>query len=75
MDNLMKYLQWILLGLAMFVVPILPSLVLCGLSLLYFWRHDWTQGFFYDKWGALGILSFVFGLAVFLGAVYSPALP
>lgn len=75
MDNIMKYLQWILLGLAMFVVPMLPSLVLCGLSLMCFRKHDWTQGFFYDKWGTLGILSFVFGLAVFMVAVYRPSLP
>ena len=75
MDNVMKYLQWILLGLAMFVVPVLPSLVLCGLSLVYFRKHDWTQGFFYDKWGTLGILSFLFGLIIFMVAVYRPSLP
>jgi hypothetical protein len=75
MDNIMKYLQLILLGLAMFIVPTLPSLVLCGLSLIYFRKHDWTQGFFYDKWGTLGILSFLFGLAVFLGTAYSHFLP
>jgi len=49
MDYLMKYLQILLLGLAMFIIPIMPILVLCGLSLVYFKKHDWTKDFFYDK--------------------------
>ena len=75
MDNIMKYLQLILLGLAMLIVPILPSLALCGISLMYFRKHDWTQGFFYDKWGTLGILSLLFGLALFLGTICSSFRP
>ena len=73
MDNLMKYLQIILLGLAMFVIPIMPSLVLCGLSLIYFRKHDWTEEFFKDRWGTLGILSFLFGILVFVVGVYIPS--
>ena len=73
MDNIMKYLQIILLGLAMFIIPIMPSLVLCGLSLVYFWKHDWTKGFFKDKWGALGILSFLFSVLIFIVGVYIPS--
>jgi|GEM_PF-2884022 hypothetical protein len=45
MDNIMKYLQFVLLGLAMFVIPGMPSLVLCGLSLVYFRKHDWGKVF------------------------------
>lgn len=73
MDNIMKYLQFILLGLAMFIVPGMPSLVLCGLSLLYFKKHDWTKNFFHDKWGTLGILSFLSGVVVFAVSVYLPS--
>lgn len=73
MDNIMKYLQIILLGLAMFIIPVMPSLVLCGLSLIYFRKHDWTKGFFKDKWGTLGIVSFLSGIIVFLVGVYIPS--
>ena len=73
MDNIMKYLQFILLGLALFVIPIMPSLVLLGLSLIYFKKHDWTKGFFKDKWGTLGVVSFLSGIAVFLVGVYLPS--
>jgi hypothetical protein len=69
----MKYLQIILLGLAMFIIPIMPSLVLCGLSLIYFQKHDWTKGFFKDKWGTLGIVSLLSGMIVFLVSVYTPS--
>lgn len=73
MDNIMKYLQIILLGLAMFVVPVMPSLVLCGLSLIYFRKHDWERGFFQDKWGTLGVVSFLAGVMVFVMGVYLPS--
>lgn len=73
MDTIMKYLQLILLGMAMFVIPVMPSLVLCGLSLIYFRRHDWQRGFFNDKWGILGLASFMAGLAVFVVGVYIPS--
>jgi hypothetical protein len=73
MDNIMKYLQFVLLGLAMFIIPGMPSLVLCGLSLVYFRKHDWGKGFFKDKWGTLGILSFLSGIIVFVVGVYIPA--
>lgn len=74
MDNIMKYLQFVLLGLAMFVIPVMPSIVLCGLSLVYFKRHDWAKGFFKDKWGALGLVSFLTGIMVFVVGVYIPSL-
>lgn len=74
MDNIMKYLQFVLLGLAMFVIPVMPSIVLCGLSLVYFKRHDWAKGFFKDKWGALGLVSFLTGIMVFVAGVYIPSL-
>lgn len=73
MDNIMKYLQIILLGLVMFVVPIMPSLALCGISLVYFKKHDWTRGFFSDKWGTLGVASFLAGMMVFILGVYLPS--
>ena len=73
MDTIMKYLQLILLGMAMLVIPVMPSLVLCGLSLIYFRRHDWQRGFFNDKWGILGLASFMAGLAVFVVGVYIPS--
>lgn len=73
MDTIMKYLQFILLGLVMFVVPMLPSLALLGLSLLYFKKHDWSRGFFTDKWGMMGIASFLFGIVVFWVGVFIPA--
>ena len=66
MDSMMRYLQLILLGLVMFVIPIMPSLVLIGLSLLYFKKHNWQSGFLKDKWGALGILSFLLGLLAYV---------
>jgi hypothetical protein len=69
----MKYLQLILLGMIMFVVPFMPSLVLCGLSLVYLRRHDWERGFFNDKWGVLGLASFLAGLVVFMVGVYIPS--
>ena len=74
MDNIMKYLQFVLLGLAMFVIPIMPSIVLCRLSFVYFKRHDWAKGFFKDKWGALGLVSFLTGIMVFVLGVYIPSL-
>ena len=73
MENIMKYLQLVLLGLAMFVVPMLPSVVLFGLSLIYFRKHDWGKGFFKDRWGTLGILSFLSGIIVFVVGVYIPS--
>ena len=72
MENVMKYLQLILLGLAMFIIPMLPGVVLIGLSLIYFRKHDWGKGFFNDKWETLGILSFLFGIIVFVVGVYIP---
>jgi hypothetical protein len=72
MDNIMKYLQLILLGMAMLVVPVMPSLVLCGLSLVYFKKHDWERGFFNDKWGMLGVASFLASIMIFVVGVYLP---
>lgn len=66
MDSVMKVLQYILLGLVMLVFPLMPSLALLGLSLFYFKKHDWRNSFFRDKWGALGILSFLLGVAAYV---------
>jgi hypothetical protein len=73
MDNTMKYLQFILLGLTLFIIPMMPRIVLCGLSFVYFKKHDWGKGFFNDKWGALGILSFLSGIIVFVLGIYMPS--
>jgi hypothetical protein len=73
MEKLMKTLQLVLLGLVVFVHPIMPSLVLLGLSLLYFQKHDWGEGFFDDKWGALGTLSFLLGIVVYTLMVFIPS--
>ena len=73
MDNIMKYLQLILLGLAMLIIPVMPSLVLCGLSLVYFRKHDWGKSFFKHKWGVFGVLSFLFGIIIFVVGVYIPS--
>lgn len=73
MEKLMKYLQFVLLGLVVFVHPIMPSLVLLGLSLFYFQKHDWGDGFFEDKWGALGTVSFLLGIVVYALMVFLPS--
>ena len=73
MEKIMKYLQFMLLGLVVFVHPIMPSLVLLGLSLFYFQKHDWCEGFFEDKWGALGTVSFLLGMVVYTLMVFIPS--
>jgi hypothetical protein len=72
MEKLMKYLQYVLLGLIVFVHPIMPSLVLMGLSLFSFQKHDWGEGFFDDRWGILGSVSFLVGIVVYMAMVYLP---
>jgi uncharacterized membrane protein len=73
MEKLMKYLQYILLGLVVFVHPIMPSIVLVGLSLFSFRKHDWQEGFFDDRWGILGSVSFLVGIIIYLVMVYLPS--
>jgi hypothetical protein len=73
MEKLMKYLQYILLGLIMFIHPIMPSIVLVGLSLLSFQKHDWEEGFFNDRWGILGSVSFLAGIVVYVLMIYLPS--
>ncbi len=73
MEKLMKSLQFILLGLVVFIHPIMPSLVLLGLSLFYFQRHDWGEGFFDDRWGTLGMLTFLLGVVVYTLMVFIPS--
>jgi hypothetical protein len=73
MEKLMKYLQYILLGLVVFVHPIMPSLALMGLSLFSFQKHDWEEGFFDDRWGLLGSASLLAGIAVYMVMIYLPA--
>ena len=75
MERMMSYLQYIPLSLAMFIVPIMPSLGLIGLSLFYFKKHDWGNGFFEDKWGTLGILSFLGGIVAFISLGQLPRNP
>jgi hypothetical protein len=72
MDKLMKYLQYILLCLIVFVHPIMPSLVMVGLSLFSFQKHDWGEGFFDDRWGILGSVSFLVGIVAYVIMVYLP---
>jgi hypothetical protein len=73
MEKLMKYLQYILLGLVVFIHPIMPSIVLVGLSLFSFQKHDWEEGFFDDRWGFLGSVSFLVGILVYMIMVYLPS--
>ncbi len=73
MEKLMKYLQYVLVGLVVFVHPIMPSLVLMGLSLFSFQKHDWGEGFFDDRWGLLGSVSLLAGIAVYMIMIYLPS--
>jgi hypothetical protein len=47
--------------------------VLVGLSLFSFQKHDWQEGFFDDRWGILGSVSFLVGIIVYLVMVYLPS--
>lgn len=73
MENLMKFLQYVLLALVMFIHPVMPSIVLLGLSLISFQRHDWEEGFFDDRWGTLGSISFLLGIVIYMVMVYLPS--
>ena len=66
-------LQYILLGLVVFVHPIMPGIVLVGLSLFSFQKHDRQEGFFDDRWGILGSVSFLVGIIIYLVLVYLPS--
>ena len=69
----MRYLQYVLLGLIVFVHPIMPCLVLLGLSIITFQKHNWNEGFFDDRWGALGSVTFLLGIAAYLVIIYLPS--
>jgi hypothetical protein len=73
MENLMKFLQYILLALVMFVHPVMPSIVLLGLSLISFQKHDWQEGFFDDNWGTLGSVTFLLAIVTYVVMVYLPS--
>lgn len=73
MENLMKFLQYVMLALVMFIHPVMPSLVLLGLSLISFQKHDWDEGFFDDRWGTVGSLSFLLGIVTYVVMVYLPS--
>lgn len=73
MENLMKFLQYVMLALVMFIHPIMPSIVLVGLSLISFQKHDWGDGFFEDRWGTLGSLAFLLGIVTYVVMVYLPS--
>lgn len=73
MEKLMKYLQYVLLGLVLFLHPVMPSLALMGLSLFSFQKHDWEEGFFGDRWGLLGSVSLLAGIVVYMMMVYWPS--
>lgn len=72
MENLMKFLQYVLLALVMFIHPVMPSIILLGLSLISFQRHDWGEGFFDDNWGTLGSISFLLGIVIYVVMFYLP---
>jgi hypothetical protein len=73
MENLMKFLQYVMLALVMFIHPVMPSIVLLGLSLISFQKHDWEEGFFDDRWGTLGSVSFLLGIVTYVVMVYLPS--
>jgi hypothetical protein len=73
MENLMKFLQYILLALVMFIHPVMPSIVLLGLSLISFQKHDWQEGFFDDNWGTLGSVTFLLAIVTYVVMVYLPS--
>jgi hypothetical protein len=72
MDSIMVALPLILLGLTIFINPIMSSIVLMGLSMFYFQKHDWGEEFFDDRWGTLGAITFLLGVTIYFVVVYMP---
>ena len=70
METTMKYLQFMMLGMITLIDPIFASIFLMGLSLYYFRKHDWSEGFFDDRWGTLGSISFLLGVLTYVVMVY-----
>ena len=68
----MVALPLVLLGLTIFINPIMSSLVLMGLSMFYFQKHDWGEEFFDDRWGTLGAITFLLGITIYFVVVYMP---
>jgi hypothetical protein len=68
----METLPLLLLGLTVFINPILSSIMLMGLSILYFQKHDWGEEFFDDRWGTLGAITLTLAIAVYFVVVYVP---
>jgi len=73
MEKLMKVFQFILLGLVLLINPLISSIGLLGLSFFFFQKHDWEKGFFGDRWGAFGGVSFLIGVIVYVVLVYIPS--
>lgn len=73
MEKLMKVLQYALLGLVMLINPLISSIGLLGLSIFFFQKHDWEEGFFDDRWGWIGTIAFLLGIAVYVVTVYMPS--
>ena len=59
--------------LVMFIIRILPSIALFWLGRELLEKHDWRNAFFKDRWGTLGITSFLLAIIVFLVLVYLPS--
>lgn len=72
MVTIMAALPLVLLGLTIFINPIMSSLVLMGLSMFYFQKHDWGEEFFDDRWGTLGAITFLLGITIYFVVVYMP---
>lgn len=72
MVTIMVALPLVLLGLTIFINPIMSSLVLMGLSMFYFQKHDWGEEFFDDRWGTLGAITFLLGITIYFVVVYMP---
>lgn len=72
MVTTMVALPLVLLGLTIFINPIMSSLVLMGLSMFYFQKHDWGEEFFDDRWGTLGAITFLLGITIYFVVVYMP---
>ena len=73
MEKLMKVLQFVLLGLVLMINPLLSSIGLLGISLFFFQKHNWGEGFFDDRWGLIGTIVFLLGIIVYVVIVYIPS--
>ena len=70
--DITKFLPIILLGMTVFINPLMSSMALMGLSIFYFQKHDWGEEFFDDRWGTLGAVTLILGIAVYFVVVYLP---